>query len=343
MMCISSSCRRLIVPLLAHYKEYGWVKPSVLPVEDETSSNEDVDGVHALAVKGGDMADRFGRFVQENLCMESWDFILDAVKYEMVSASSRSTEYVARVALSERGHKREKSCDPTGAPLCEKAYVAWRIEPCGCQGVMPHARFSRPSFCSTMLLQANLLNEFAGTRANSCSGLRSLLSRHFGRNAHPAGTIADGVKTGSRGNCTTEEPEIGQFVTESSSEGENIAPILFDLFGLVPRHTTVPSRLSLCDGVIGTTASVSLVCLQESSCEPDDQFEEFLILLNQYLLPTSPDEVNISSKMSKRMASFKTRYDSRLDRLFNIDFSVVDSILSPENTWPIAPLSRSDT
>ncbi|CAN0314603.1 unnamed protein product [Ectocarpus sp. 6 AP-2014] len=126
----------LIVPLLAHYKEYGWVNPSVLPVEDEPSSNDDVDGVHALAVKGGDMAERFGRFVQENLCMESWDFIVDAVKYEM-----------------------------------------------------------------------------------------------------------------------------------------------------------------------------------ESSCEPDDQFEEFLILLNQYLLPTSPDEVNISSKMSKRMASFKTREAfTQLDR-----------------------------
>ncbi|CAM9709991.1 unnamed protein product, partial [Ectocarpus sp. 4 AP-2014] len=53
----------------------------------------------------------------------------------------------------------------------------------------------------------------------------------------------------------------------------------------------------------------------ESSCEPDDQFEEFLILLNQYLLPTSPDEVNISSKMSKRMASFKAREAfTRLDQ-----------------------------
>ncbi|CAM9333328.1 unnamed protein product, partial [Ectocarpus sp. 8 AP-2014] len=40
---------------------------------------------------------------------------------------------------------------------------------------------------------------------------------------------------------------------------------------------------------------------------PEEQFNSFLYILNQYLLPTSPDEINISSAMSKRMATFRTR------------------------------------
>lgn len=121
-------------------------------------------------------------------------------------------------------------------------------------------------------------------------------------------------------------------------------PILFVLFGLVTRHDrsvmlVFPRRRHWHRCVCHPCA-----CFQESSCEADDQFDEFLILLNQYLLPTSPDEVNISSKMSKRMASFKTRYGSHLDMLFNVDFSLVDSLNKPgKYTWPKAPLSRSDT
>lgn len=70
---------------MAHYKNHGWRKQAVIPVADD-SDVADMDGVHALATKGGEMAQRFGRFVQENLCMESWDFIVDAVQYETVSA-----------------------------------------------------------------------------------------------------------------------------------------------------------------------------------------------------------------------------------------------------------------
>ncbi|CAM9520506.1 unnamed protein product [Scytosiphon promiscuus] len=39
----------------------------------------------------------------------------------------------------------------------------------------------------------------------------------------------------------------------------------------------------------------------------EKQFETFLHILDQYLLPSSPDEVNISSSMSKRIAAFKNR------------------------------------
>lgn len=39
----------------------------IVPVEEE-SSIDDLDGVRALAVNGGEMAQRFSRFVQDNLC-----------------------------------------------------------------------------------------------------------------------------------------------------------------------------------------------------------------------------------------------------------------------------------
>ncbi|CAM9839738.1 unnamed protein product, partial [Ectocarpus fasciculatus] len=39
----------------------------------------------------------------------------------------------------------------------------------------------------------------------------------------------------------------------------------------------------------------------------DEQFNCFLHVLNQYLLPTSPDEINISSAMHKRILPFRTR------------------------------------
>eukprot|EP00752_Nemacystus_decipiens_P012960 g11469.t1 len=41
--------------------------------------------------------------------------------------------------------------------------------------------------------------------------------------------------------------------------------------------------------------------------EPDEQFKAFVKVLNQYLLPVSPDEVNIESRMSKRMAALGNR------------------------------------
>ena len=44
-----------------------------------------MDGVLALASKGGELCKRFEQFCREHLCMESWYFILDAVLYEMVS------------------------------------------------------------------------------------------------------------------------------------------------------------------------------------------------------------------------------------------------------------------
>lgn len=70
--------------MVRHYKTYGWVRQSVLPVEDD-GDMDGLGGVVALARNGGEMAERFGQFCQQHLCMESWDFIDTVVEYEMVS------------------------------------------------------------------------------------------------------------------------------------------------------------------------------------------------------------------------------------------------------------------
>lgn len=79
-----------MTPLWAHYKCHGWTRQPVVPVQEDPDT-ANLPGVHELAKQGGDLSQRFGRFVQENLCMESWDFILDAVQYEMVSVSQSAS------------------------------------------------------------------------------------------------------------------------------------------------------------------------------------------------------------------------------------------------------------
>lgn len=81
---------------------------------------------------------------------------------------------------------------------------------------------------------------------------------------------------------------------------------------------------------------------QAPSRNPDEQFDAFFIILEQYLLPTSPDEVNIESKMSKRMASFKTRYYSgQLDVNRRArDFLETPSQLAPEYDGPYCSSRR---
>lgn len=77
---------RLLVPLVSFLKRnrYRVDAALVVPVED-TKPTYEMDGVLALASKGGDVCRRFEHFCRENLCMESWYFVVDAVLYEMVS------------------------------------------------------------------------------------------------------------------------------------------------------------------------------------------------------------------------------------------------------------------
>lgn len=59
------------------------------------------------------------------------------------------------------------------------------------------------------------------------------------------------------------------------------------------------------------TLSCVLVCVRlsvfQASSAPDDQFNAFVAIRDQFLLSTSPEEVNISSVMNKQLMSFTTR------------------------------------
>lgn len=57
---------------------------NIVPVEnvDGAEAAESTAGVLTLATKGGEMADKFDIFCKKHLCQESWDFIVDATRYE---------------------------------------------------------------------------------------------------------------------------------------------------------------------------------------------------------------------------------------------------------------------
>ena len=44
---------------------------------------DDHEGVLDYAEEGGEVAEVFGDFCRQSLCMESWDFIMDAVAYKV--------------------------------------------------------------------------------------------------------------------------------------------------------------------------------------------------------------------------------------------------------------------
>lgn len=71
-----------------HIMRRGLCGVMVIPLEldvDIEITSGDVEGSLCIAKNGGQMSDRFGKFCQKNLCMESWDFVLDAINYESVS------------------------------------------------------------------------------------------------------------------------------------------------------------------------------------------------------------------------------------------------------------------
>lgn len=65
--CFIVTQHSLVVPIVTHYYHHGWAIHAVVPVEED-SADDNLEGVHALAVTGGEVAQRFARFVQDNLC-----------------------------------------------------------------------------------------------------------------------------------------------------------------------------------------------------------------------------------------------------------------------------------
>eukprot|EP00904_Undaria_pinnatifida_P000027 jgi/Undpi1/10024/HiC_scaffold_28.g12478.m1 len=72
-----------LVPVCRHYGCIGGGKTFVLPVQGHYCRSDcDKQGVCDFAHEGGELAKMFGDFCRKNLCMESWDFIMDSVAYE---------------------------------------------------------------------------------------------------------------------------------------------------------------------------------------------------------------------------------------------------------------------
>ncbi|CAM9577281.1 unnamed protein product [Scytosiphon promiscuus] len=81
---------RFVPMVRVHRKNHwSWFASAVCPIENdaEIGATPGTDDVLTLARKGGAMSHRFAQFVRENLCMESWDFVVDAVRYEQESTA----------------------------------------------------------------------------------------------------------------------------------------------------------------------------------------------------------------------------------------------------------------
>lgn len=60
--------------------------------------------------------------------------------------------------------------------------------------------------------------------------------------------------------------------------------------------------------------------------DAEDQYQAFLYIMDQYMLPSSPHEFNLSGDMSKALLPFKTRYGLTVGHiqggLFTLDFRI---------------------
>ncbi|CAM9490047.1 unnamed protein product [Ectocarpus sp. 6 AP-2014] len=61
-----------------------------------------VEGVLALVREGGDMSKRFEHYCKTNLCLESWDFLVDTTLYEMMDTTHADEQFMAFTMISDR-------------------------------------------------------------------------------------------------------------------------------------------------------------------------------------------------------------------------------------------------
>ena len=66
---------------------------SVLPVEGQVYLPiHGKYGVSDFAQKGGEVAEVFGEFCRDSLCIESWDFIMDCMAYKVCTVACHQTD-----------------------------------------------------------------------------------------------------------------------------------------------------------------------------------------------------------------------------------------------------------
>ena len=57
----------------------------------------EIEGAVDYAQEGGEVAEIFGDFCRKSLCMESWDFIVDAVAYKVYDLYFQQTNYATQM------------------------------------------------------------------------------------------------------------------------------------------------------------------------------------------------------------------------------------------------------
>ncbi|CAM9830632.1 unnamed protein product, partial [Ectocarpus sp. 12 AP-2014] len=104
MFGISAGFRGLLIPALRAHRGgcRGFFRGAVVPVEDGAYLEEmsGVEGVLALVREGGDMSKRFEHYCKTNLCLESWDFLVDAAFYEMMDGTDADEQFMTFTKIS---------------------------------------------------------------------------------------------------------------------------------------------------------------------------------------------------------------------------------------------------
>ena len=79
----------MLVPVSRYYGWHGAGNGDVVPLDGQASQSIDFnEGVYDYAQAGGEVAEIFGEFCRQSLCMESWEFILDSVAFKVPSTGS---------------------------------------------------------------------------------------------------------------------------------------------------------------------------------------------------------------------------------------------------------------
>lgn len=80
------------------HNHWSWFAHAVSPVERGPAVGvpPGTEDLLTLARGGGALGERFAQFTRENLCMESWDFIVDAIRYQKVRECRGSSFFLCR-------------------------------------------------------------------------------------------------------------------------------------------------------------------------------------------------------------------------------------------------------
>ncbi|CAM9428542.1 unnamed protein product [Ectocarpus sp. 12 AP-2014] len=85
-----------------------------------------VEGVLALVREGGDMSKRFEHYCKTNLCLESWDFLVETAFYELIDATEADEQFMAFTMISDQYLMATSSDEVNIACATRKHMAAFR-------------------------------------------------------------------------------------------------------------------------------------------------------------------------------------------------------------------------